>query len=129
MQNRNRRQAGFTLWSLAFLLLFIGFLAFTVLKMFPVYMEDFNVSGALSAMESESKEYVGSMNVHQSVLKRLAVNNVTRVTSDDVSVVRDSDRQTYEIEVDYDVMIPYMGNVSLLLNFNHVVSVRASDYQ
>jgi len=104
----------------------IGFVAFTTLKLFPVYMEDFNISGALSAMEGEPDEYPGAMAVHSSVLKRFSVNNITRATRDDVSVTRDG--QDYNISVEYEVIIPYMGNISLLLSFSHAATVRASGY-
>ena len=125
---RIERQAGYGIWSLAFFLFLLGVAVFTALKLVPPYMEYFNVSGALSTMESEAEEYVGAMSVHTAVMKRFYVNNVSRVKSEDVSVVRDLQSERYNIEVDYDVIIPYFGNISFLLNFRTAASVRASGY-
>ncbi len=125
---RINRQAGYSIWSLAFFLFLIGFSVFTALKLVPPYLEYFNVSGALSTMESEPEEYVGAMSVHTAVMKRFYVNNVSRVKSEDVSVVRDLNSERYKIEVDYDVVIPYFSNISFLLNFKSTASVRASGY-
>lgn len=125
---RINRQAGYSIWSMAFFFFLIGFAVFTALKLVPPYLEYFNVSGALSTMESEPEEYVGAMSVHTAVMKRFYVNNVSSVKSDDVSVVRDLDSESYNIEVDYDVIIPYFSNISFLLNFRSSASVRASGY-
>lgn len=125
---RINRQAGYSIWSLSFFLFLIGFAAFTALKLVPPYMEYFNVSSALSAMESEPEEYVGAMKVHEAVMNRLSVNNVSRVKGEDISVVRDLNSERYNIEVDYDVIIPYFSNISFLLNFRTTATVRTSGY-
>ncbi len=116
-------QKGFSVWSLSFTMLLIGFTVYTVLKVFPVYMDDFNISGAMESMESEPEDYRGALSVQQAMMRRLAVNNVKRLKREDVSVTRDG--QMYNIEIAYEVVVPYIGNISLLLNFNHTASVRA----
>ncbi len=122
------RQKGFSIWSLVFFFFLIGFAVFTTLKLVPPYMEFFTVRGALSSMASSPEEYVGAMSVHQAIMKRLSVNNVSGVKVDDVSVTRDLDSPKYNIEVEYEVIVPYFGNISFLLNFRNTASVKASGY-
>lgn len=120
----NKYQKGISFWSFSFAMFLIGFTAYTIFKIFPIYMEDFNVTAAIESVKKDTEEFHGAMSVHQAIMKRLAVNNVTRITKDDLSVTRDG--QTYLVNIDYDVIIPFVGNISLLLTFSHSASVRAS---
>lgn len=121
----HRYQNGSSLFSIVFTLLLIGFVAYTALKLFPVYMEDFSISSSLETLEAESaKEYRGALSVREAVMRRFNVNNVSRVGKDDISITREG--QSYYVDVDYEVTIPFIGNVSLLLKFSHSASVRAS---
>jgi len=120
----NKSQSGFTLWSLVVLLLLLGISVFTTLKLMPVYMEDFCVGSALDSIQSDPEEFRGALSLREAVFKRLAINNVTVVSKDDISIVREG--PSYIVEITYEVIVPYMGNISLLLDFNHSISVRAS---
>jgi len=120
----NKSQSGFTLWSLAILLFLLGFSVFTAIKLMPVYMEDFYVGSALESLQSDPEEFRGALSLRDAVIKRLDINNVTRVGRDDISIIREGQR--YVIEITYEVVVPFMGNISLLLDFNHSTSVRAS---
>jgi hypothetical protein len=118
-------QQGVTLPGLVFILLFIGFTAYTVLKLFPVYMENFTISSSLESLEQDPvKEYIGVGSVRSAVLKRFGMNNVHQVSVDDVIVIREG--QFYNVDVDYEVVIPFFKNISLLVTFkNHAeVSVQ-----
>lgn len=121
----SKHQYGASLWSVIFTLFLIGFIAFTALKLFPVYMEDFSIESSLQSLEADiGAEYRGAMSVRNAVSKRLSVNNVKVISRDDVSVTRDG--QAYNVTIDYQVTVPFIGNISLLVTFNHSVAVRAS---
>jgi len=120
-----KTQRGATLWSVLFILFLIGFSVFVTLKLFPVYMEDFSIVSSLESLENDSvAEYRGAGNVKNAVMKRLIVNNVKVISSKDVSITRDGN--FYFIDVDYEVTVPFIGNISLLVTFSHSASVRAS---
>lgn len=120
-----KSQRGATIWSVSFILLLIGFVAFTAMRLFPVYMEDFSITSSVeSVVNDTTAEYRGARSVKQTLMKRLRFNNVKAVGSEDVSVTREG--EYYNISVDYEVVVPYIGNISLLFNFNHSGSVRAS---
>ena len=119
-----KHQKGITLFGFAFIMFLIGFTAFTVLKLFPVYMENFTIRSSVKSLEEErGNEYFGAFAVRQALLKRFGINNVSQVSADDVSVVRDG--AIYNVDVDYDVRIPFIGNISLLVSFTNHAEVSA----
>ncbi|MGM0594507.1 MAG: DUF4845 domain-containing protein [Pseudomonadota bacterium] len=117
-------QRGEGVWPVIFLLLLIGFVAYTVLKLFPVYMEDFSISSTMeSIQEDQQKEYRGPISVREAILRRLRMNNVKRVGMNDVIVSRE--RGNYVATIDYKVVVPYIGNLSLMMEFSHTATVPA----
>lgn len=119
-----KHQRGMGLWGIVFILFLIGFTAFTTLKLFPVYMEDFAIESSLNSIEQDAAaEYRGIRAVKEAVQKRLGVNNVKVLNSDDINVVRDG--EFYLIDIDYEVTIPFISNISLLVTFQHAAQVRA----
>lgn len=121
---QRKQQQGITFVGIAFILLLIGFATFTVLKLFPAYMQNFNVQSSLKGMEAEkSREYLGARDVRDSVLRRFEINEVEQVGKDDVSITRDG--RTYLVDVDYEVRIPFISNVSLLISFKNHAEVDA----
>jgi len=122
--NTLQQQRGMTLWSFIFMIGLLAFVVFTALKVVPVYMEDFSVESSVKGMEEVSgADYRGAINVRGGLLKRLDINNVTQVKPDDISVIRDGAH--YQMDVDYVVTIPYLGNISLVIKFHHSALVPA----
>ncbi len=122
--NTGKYQKGMTIYGVAFILLLIGFVVFTTLKLFPVYMENFTISSSLESLESEpGKQFAGAMDIRHALMKRFGMNNVRQVTRDDISVTREG--QIYYVDVDYDVRVPYIKNISLLVSFTNHVEVDA----
>lgn len=120
-----KQQRGASLSSVVFTLFLIGFATFTTLKLFPVYLEDFSIRSSLESLEADAtQEYRGALSVRDAVLKRFDVNDVRRVGKDDLSIIRDGN--AYQVNVQYEVIVPFISNVSLLIRFNHNATVRAS---
>lgn len=120
----HKYQKGLSIWSFSFNLFLIGFAVFITLKLFPVYMEDLSVGTAVKSLESDPEEFRGALSVRNALTKRLDINNVTRVDKDKISIIRED--QDYLVEVNYEVEIPFIGNISLVLHFEHSAVVRAS---
>jgi hypothetical protein len=114
-----RSQKGFTLASLSFFLLLLGFVVYTALKLFPVYMEAFTVESSVASLETDkNQEFSGPSAVRQALSKRFQINNISTVSLDDISVT--SEKGMLLVDVDYEVRIPYFRNINLLLTFtNH----------
>lgn len=123
MKTRNH-QRGLTLFGFFFIMFLIGFTAFTTFKLFPVYMENFTIRSSLESMEGETgKEYLGAISVRDAVNRRFGINNVTQVGLDDISITRDG--QIYNVDVDYEVRIPFISNISLVVSFTNHAEVSA----
>lgn len=117
-------QQGITIYGLAFILLFIGFVTFTTLKLFPVYMENFTIRASVESLQNEAdQQYLGVLAVRTALLKRLSMNNVTQVSAEDISITRDG--QVYSVDVDYEVRVPFIKNISLLVSFANHAEVAA----
>jgi hypothetical protein len=124
MMKLQKSQKGVTLASIAFFLLLLGFVVYTVLKLFPVYMEAFTVESSVMGLETDkNQEYMGAMSVRQALSRRFSINNVTTVSLDDISVTREN--QIYMVDVNYEVRIPFFQNISLLLTFENHAEVPA----
>jgi hypothetical protein len=123
MMKLQRSQKGVTMLTIAFYLGLLAFVVLTALKLFPVYMESFSVASSVEAMNSAQEEYSGAMAVRIALLKKLGFNNVQNVTKDDISVTREN--QVYMIDVNYEVRIPYIKNINLVVSFENHAEVPA----
>jgi hypothetical protein len=120
----NKYQKGLSLWSFSFNIFLLGVAVFIALKLFPIYMEDLSIGSAVESLETDSEEFRGALSVRDALLKRFDINNVTLVDKDKISITRDE--QDYLVEVDYEVEVPFIGNISLIIRFEHSAVVRAS---
>ena len=119
-----RYQVGASLYGIIFVVLVAVFVGHTFFKLFPVYMENVEVASGIKSVGADADaQYNRPSDVYQAIFRRFGVNQITRVGRDDISVVRDGD--FYIIDVDYTVTVPYMWNISLLMEFNHEAEVRA----
>jgi hypothetical protein len=111
------------MFSIAFYLGLLAFVVLTVLKLFPVYMESFTVTSAVENLGKKTEPYSGVLDVRESLLKNFGINNVTLVSAQDISVRRED--QKYLVDVDYEVRIPYIKNISLVMSFTNHTEVAA----
>jgi hypothetical protein len=119
-----RYQVGASLYGVIFVVLVAVFVGHTFFKLFPAYMENLEVASVIKSVGTDADaQYSRPSDVLQAIIRRFGVNQITRVGRDDISVVRDGDY--YLINVDYKVTVPYLWNISLLLEFKHEAEVRA----
>jgi aspartate carbamoyltransferase regulatory subunit len=123
MMKLQKSQKGVTMFSIAFYLGLLAFVVLTVLKLFPVYMENVTVASAVKNLESNREGYMGVLAVKQSLIKNFGINNVTMVPAEDIRVTRDN--QTYMVDVNYEIRIPYIRNISLVISFENHAEVAA----
>lgn len=112
------QQLGAGMYGAIFYVLVAVFIGHALFKLFPIYMENMAVKSVVENIGREGDtQFSRPMEVHQAIFRRLDVNNVTLVDRDNVSVVRDG--EYFQIDVSYEVRVPYIRNISLLLNFEH----------
>lgn len=119
-----RFQRGMTLVSWVVVLLILAFVFIFLLKVVPAYMEDFSVGSSLKSLKEDTvTTFSTPEQVHTAIMRRLSVNNVDNVTSEDIEISRVG--SSFDINVEYEVREPFMFNIDLVLTFNHRVGVQA----
>jgi len=117
-----KKQAGMTGAGIVIILMMVGFFVFIALKLFPIYMESFEVNSALDSLKARpelAKKPAGK--VVQALMKKLAVDNVKSVSQKEISIEKSKDGIT--VYVDYEVVQPLFSNISLLVVFEKQVVI------
>jgi len=88
-----------------------------LLKLFPVYMEHFNVSTSLDSLSSES----GIKDMKKTAIKtllerRFSINDVTNVKREHITIKKTQSDMT--IDIVYEVRKPLVGNIDIVIYFN-----------
>lgn len=118
-----RRERGMTTLGMIILVSFIGLFVFGGIRLTPVYLNYFKVSGVV---EGVLKEFDGQnptrSAIRTSVSRRFDVESVDQITARDVKVVAVDGG--FEVSARYDHVAPFISNVSFLVSFNKTVLVR-----
>ncbi len=122
-QSLGRRERGMTTLGMIILISFIGLFVFGGIRLTPVYLNYFKVSGVV---EGVLKEFDGQnpsrSAILMSVSRRFDVESVDQITARDVRVTAKDGG--YEVSAKYDHVAPFIGNVNFLVAFNKTVFVR-----
>lgn len=120
-----KSQEGVSALTVMLLLPLIGLFVLVVIKLIPVYVEYESVKSVINGMTSDRAEtYTTANQVTQTMLKRLSINEVKNVESDNITVERDG--AVYTILVEYEVTVPLFYNISLLVSFSDKGEVSAT---
>ncbi|MFW5825041.1 MAG: DUF4845 domain-containing protein [Marinobacter sp.] len=98
--------------------LFFGSLLTLVIKLGPVYLDDYTVQGALEGLDGE--EGLSDMtpaDVRRLVTRRLSVNNIDGFSAKDIKIEKDGD--TVILSLDYEVRTHVVSNVDAVISFSH----------
>ena len=119
-----KSQRGVTLIGWVILLIPIGVILYAGIRLTPKYLNFFNV---VKAMNQEAEEAKGSSVIDPNLIRlgvqrRFDVEYVDKPTSKDIDVHRDGDH--WVMEVDYEELVPLVGNISMLVQFNTQVDLK-----
>lgn len=118
-----KQQDGLTAVSILLIILMIGGAVFVAFQLIPVYIEHFGVVSSLKSLEQEPGLHSKSQTELQNMLrKRLEINDVKRVTKDDIEIKRQ--HNDTNIRIAYEVQVPFVSNISLLVAFDNSVTLR-----
>jgi hypothetical protein len=116
------RERGLTFISFVMIVGLLGFSALLILKIGPIYVNNYKIR---SSLESLKKEPEVALKSKQDILilltKRWDVNSVDYVTKDDVMITKDVGLT--KVQITYDVTKPILGNVDALVHFNETIEV------
>jgi hypothetical protein len=119
-------QQGMTLWGMAFVLSVFAFVVFLVFKLFPPYMDDFKVAAALDSLGRQADS--GSMSreeINTALSKRFDIDNISHVGLDELKI--ETVGKNRVIRLNYEVETPILGNLYVLLKFEHHKQVRGGE--
>ena len=118
-----KQQAGLSFLSVFFGILITGLVVLLIFKIGPPYLEHYGVVSSLKSLEQEIGMHQKSNTELMTLLqKRLEINDVRRVNSKDVTIKKQS-RQT-TMRVAYEVQVPLVSNVDLLITFDNTALLR-----
>ncbi len=116
MNQPKSTQRGMTFISLVMLLTILGFLLLLLMKIGPVYMENYTVKNVLNNLQHEPGIANKSIReLRRIVDNQLYVNEVRRLKRDHIKFDRE-DGQTL-IKIDYEVRVKIMANVDAIVTF------------
>ena len=120
----HKKQQGVTMITIALGLVLLAFFVLIAVTLFPVYMENFNVSSHVSKLsqDANTKELTRD-EVRTTLLRRFGIDDVKNVNRDDITI-SEVEGGGYEIDVEYEVRKEFMGNVDLVIYFHNVGKTR-----
>jgi len=119
-----QRQRGITGIAIALILVMIAFFAMVAIRLFPVYMEHFNV---VTHLNSLSEEVGASKKTNAEIVstleKRFGLDDVKHVTSDDIFIEREKGGLV-TVAIEYEVRTPALANVDMVVSFVDEVELK-----
>lgn len=115
-----RHTRGFTISGFIAVLCIVCLGGVMTMKVAPMYLEFRSVKTSMKAMSEE--QFDGVKDARDTFLKKLSINYVDSLTKDDITITPVDGR--YEINVDYYVEKPLVGNLSLTAHFEHTVTTK-----
>lgn len=118
----NRKyQNGATMWGWLSIIMMVGFLGMLAFKVVPIYAEHQTVRAALQDVV-DSREFVNMSNksIMRSIQSRMTINNIRTISAKSFKAMRDRTGDKY-IQVQYEVKVPIMSNLSAVVDFNEEI--------
>ena len=111
-------QRGMTLISWLVVIVFILFQVVMAMNIIPVYISDSSVKSIMKELPDDiTAQEATAKELKTIIMKRLRVNNVSAVTSEDVVIKKG--RAEHIVTIDYEPRGPLIGNLEFIVNFTH----------
>ncbi len=112
-----RAQKGFTFWTLSLTVLSIVFVAIIGMKLVPAYIEYFTIKRVMIKIKNEiAGKPMSNNEIKMSFDHSSTIDDISSVKPEDLDIVKNAAGIT-TVSVDYQVVVPLVGNVSALLDF------------
>jgi len=120
------KQDGWTMWGLIFSLLIVGFFAYIIMRLVPVYSEYNNIETAmdLALVNSGTPQSMSKSNYTRLLRKQLYIDGDHNAIDykDDIMFKRKSG--VVKIDLAYERIVPLFANISLKVDFQNSVTKR-----
>jgi hypothetical protein len=120
--NGPARQQGLTFISFVVLAAIAGFFLLLLMKLGPIYLENYSVKTVLKNIQSEP--FIANQpanKIRKQIESRLYINEVRRLSSKDIKMTRKG--QKVIVNIDYKVTEHILGNVEAVVTFAESVEL------
>jgi hypothetical protein len=119
-----KQQRGMTTVGLVMLLAVFGMIAFGVIQLIPVYLENMKAVQVLNQVKSDLDGQNASLaQIRTAIGKRVDIEDLRAFHwKKDFAISRSPNG--YWVQIDYDRKKAYIANVSLLVEFDHEVEIK-----
>lgn len=120
--NFRYRQQGLSFVGWMAMVAIFGFLLLSFFKVFPIYNEYFTIQSVLKGLTKDEKvDFKSKRAIWESLQKRLFVNEVRSIKSENLTIQRKDGKTT--ITISYRTQRPYIGNLFIGGNFTESVVI------
>lgn len=112
-----QKQRGASMWQMMFYVGLAFVVVYLALRLTPIYLEGMSVKKAFSQLQSNGASMT-RQEVKSKVDSQFTVDSVKRVSSKDLEFKSLRSGKT-EVSLDYDVKVPLVGNLTLVVEFRN----------
>lgn len=114
---KHNKQSGMTYMGVLLLLIVFAFFAVVLVRIVPLYLENFKVQSVLKALhEDQETAKLPAAEIEERLLTRLDINDVEHVGKDHIKISRDKGKLV--VTVNYEARVPLFVNLDLVAKFN-----------
>jgi len=120
-----KNQEGMTFIGVVIMFLFVGFLLLAVLRIFPLYYENFAVQKSLENFAidySENSTKLSTTKALRTALqRRFDTQDVVNLKAEDVKFKKT--RGGFTLDASYQPVANYLANLNFMIDFEHIVEL------
>ncbi len=117
----SRHQRGISLLGFAMLLALLGFFAFIIMRLFPVYVEANSVKSDLAGLKAEANsDKLSPTQVRNLLQRRFEISYVESVRPEHITFDR---KNGYNVAINYEVRRPLMYNLDYVAKFSYTTNL------
>lgn len=124
MKDPRRFQKGASLWMVMLIAAVLGFSVVFGLKVLPIYLEWWKVEKAVAGALQPGVGAQSTREINSAIVRRLDIDEVRRMTNANLGEYMTITKKgnTVTVDIDYDVVEPLVGNVSVLVRFKKTLT-------
>ena len=112
------KQNGMTFLGMVLMIAGIVFVAIIGMKLVPAYIEYFSITKAITKIANDPAfDQMSKGDISASFNRNAVIDNITIIKGSDLAVSKTATGETI-VGVDYQTIVPLVGNVSALLDFS-----------
>lgn len=106
-------------------------MAWTALKLGPVYLQHYSIVKILNKVQTEyarkldDDSLISTKEIKVTLMKHFDINYISHVNKRDIIIERTP--KGFNVGIQYEVVVPFMGNIDALIRFENEVDIRPNN--